>query len=71
MSPFDMTRTLPPDDTAAAPRTDVADGLTRDPKELPPKCAWRVTVVADVDPSASELRSRHSAAVASTEERHS
>jgi L-histidine N-alpha-methyltransferase len=37
VSPFDITRTLPPDATAAALRADVADGLTRDPKELPPK----------------------------------
>jgi L-histidine N-alpha-methyltransferase len=37
VSPFDLTRTLAPDDTAAALRADVADGLTRDPKELPPK----------------------------------
>lgn len=37
MSPFDLTRTLPADATAAALRADVADGLTRDPKQLPPK----------------------------------
>ncbi|MFC5721481.1 L-histidine N(alpha)-methyltransferase [Streptomyces gamaensis] len=37
MSPFVLTRTLPPDATAAALRADVAQGLTRSPKELPPK----------------------------------
>ncbi|MFE2428696.1 L-histidine N(alpha)-methyltransferase [Streptomyces sp. NPDC059373] len=37
MSPFSLTRTLPADAMAAALRADVADGLTRDPKQLPPK----------------------------------
>ncbi|MBL1100380.1 L-histidine N(alpha)-methyltransferase [Streptomyces coffeae] len=37
MSPFTMTRTLPVDSTTAALRDDVADGLTRTPKRLPPK----------------------------------
>lgn len=37
MSPFSITRTLPADATAAALRTDVAEGLTRTPKQLPPK----------------------------------
>ncbi|ARZ66473.1 L-histidine N(alpha)-methyltransferase [Streptomyces sp. HU2014] len=37
MSPFALTRTLPLDATAAALRADVATGLTRSPKELPPK----------------------------------
>lgn len=37
MSPFVLTRTLPLDATAAALRADVAEGLTRSPKELPPK----------------------------------
>ncbi|MEU1803700.1 L-histidine N(alpha)-methyltransferase [Streptomyces sp. NPDC019937] len=37
MSPFTVTRTLPPDATAAALRADVAEGLTRTPKQLPPK----------------------------------
>jgi L-histidine N-alpha-methyltransferase len=39
MSPaaFTLTRTLPLDATAAALRADVADGLTRHPKRLPPK----------------------------------
>ncbi|MFI8941794.1 L-histidine N(alpha)-methyltransferase [Streptomyces syringium] len=37
MSPFALTRTLPLDATAAALRADVATGLTRTPKELPPK----------------------------------
>ncbi|MEV4742996.1 L-histidine N(alpha)-methyltransferase [Streptomyces sp. NPDC049555] len=37
MSPFVLTRSLPPDATAAALRADVAQGLTRSPKELPPK----------------------------------
>ncbi|MCQ8769614.1 L-histidine N(alpha)-methyltransferase [Streptomyces telluris] len=37
MSPFALTRTLPADATAAALRADVATGLTRTPKELPPK----------------------------------
>ncbi|MCW2870997.1 L-histidine N(alpha)-methyltransferase [Actinacidiphila oryziradicis] len=39
MSPtaFTLTRTLPADATAAALRADVADGLTHDPKRLPPK----------------------------------
>ncbi|GAA0365521.1 L-histidine N(alpha)-methyltransferase [Streptomyces blastmyceticus] len=37
MSPFALTRTLPPDATAAALRADVATGLTRTPKVLPPK----------------------------------
>ncbi|WP_030253589.1 L-histidine N(alpha)-methyltransferase [Streptomyces violens] len=37
MSPLAITRTLPPDATAAALRTDVAQGLTSSPKTLPPK----------------------------------
>ncbi|MEU7040918.1 L-histidine N(alpha)-methyltransferase [Streptomyces varsoviensis] len=37
MSPFALTRTLPADATAAALRADVAEGLTREPKQLPPK----------------------------------
>ena len=37
MSPFQLTRTLPEDATEAALRADVHDGLTRVPKELPPK----------------------------------
>ncbi|KNB53772.1 L-histidine N(alpha)-methyltransferase [Streptomyces caatingaensis] len=37
MSPFVLTRTLPPDATAAALRADVAEGLTGSPKALPPK----------------------------------
>ncbi|MDW6065244.1 L-histidine N(alpha)-methyltransferase [Streptomyces sp. FXJ1.4098] len=37
MSPFTITRTLPADATAAALRADVAEGLTRTPKQLPPK----------------------------------
>ncbi|MEU1791011.1 L-histidine N(alpha)-methyltransferase [Streptomyces sparsogenes] len=37
MSPFTLSRTLPADATAAALRADVADGLTRTPKQLPPK----------------------------------
>lgn len=37
MSPFALTRTLPADATAAALRADVAEGLTRTPKQLPPK----------------------------------
>ncbi|MFI1952297.1 L-histidine N(alpha)-methyltransferase [Streptomyces xinghaiensis] len=37
MSPFAVTRTLPADATAAALRTDVLRGLSRRPKELPPK----------------------------------
>ncbi|MFJ4857731.1 L-histidine N(alpha)-methyltransferase [Streptomyces sp. NPDC088730] len=37
MSPFLLTRTLPVDATAAALRADVLDGLTRQPKTLPPK----------------------------------
>ncbi|MET9625519.1 L-histidine N(alpha)-methyltransferase [Streptomyces sp. NPDC006464] len=37
MSPFQLTRTLPEDATEAALRADVQDGLTRAPKELPPK----------------------------------
>ncbi|MEV6316612.1 L-histidine N(alpha)-methyltransferase [Streptomyces sp. NPDC051776] len=37
MSPFTVTRTLPADATAAALRSDVLHGLTRDPKQLPPK----------------------------------
>ncbi|MEU6083495.1 L-histidine N(alpha)-methyltransferase [Streptomyces sp. NPDC047108] len=37
MSPFTVTRTLPADATAAALRSDVRHGLTRDPKQLPPK----------------------------------
>ncbi|GFH37987.1 L-histidine N(alpha)-methyltransferase [Streptomyces pacificus] len=37
MSPFQLTRTLPEDATSAALRTDVRRGLTRSPKELPPK----------------------------------
>jgi L-histidine N-alpha-methyltransferase len=37
VSQFTLTRTLPADATAAALRADVADGLSRDPKRLPPK----------------------------------
>ncbi|MFI9045363.1 L-histidine N(alpha)-methyltransferase [Streptomyces sp. NPDC053427] len=37
MSPLSITRTLPADATAAALRADVAQGLTRTPKQLPPK----------------------------------
>jgi L-histidine Nalpha-methyltransferase len=37
LSPFALTRALPPDATAASLRADVADGLTRNPKQLPPK----------------------------------
>ncbi|MET7935815.1 L-histidine N(alpha)-methyltransferase [Streptomyces sp. NPDC005322] len=37
MSPFTVTRTLAADTTSAALRADVADGLTRSPKQLPPK----------------------------------
>ncbi|MFJ9808942.1 L-histidine N(alpha)-methyltransferase [Streptomyces sp. NPDC101158] len=37
MSPFQLTRTLPEDATSAALRADVLHGLTRSPKELPPK----------------------------------
>ncbi|MFB7862645.1 L-histidine N(alpha)-methyltransferase [Streptomyces sp. NPDC056069] len=37
MSPFQLTRTLPADATGAALRADVLHGLTRSPKELPPK----------------------------------
>ncbi|MFD7319616.1 L-histidine N(alpha)-methyltransferase [Streptomyces sp. NPDC059875] len=37
MSPFQLTRTLPVDATDADLRADVLHGLTRMPKELPPK----------------------------------
>ncbi|MBT2443789.1 L-histidine N(alpha)-methyltransferase [Streptomyces sp. ISL-36] len=37
MSPFQLTRTLPEDATDADLRADVVHGLTRTPKELPPK----------------------------------
>ncbi|MEV0370812.1 L-histidine N(alpha)-methyltransferase [Streptomyces sp. NPDC050636] len=37
MSPLSITRTLPADATAAALRADVTQGLTRTPKQLPPK----------------------------------
>ncbi|GHF29310.1 histidine N-alpha-methyltransferase [Streptomyces mashuensis] len=37
MSQFALTRTLPQDATAAALREDVTEGLTRWPKQLPPK----------------------------------
>lgn len=37
MSPLSLTRTLPADATAAALRADVAAGLSRTPKQLPPK----------------------------------
>ncbi|MFB4419887.1 L-histidine N(alpha)-methyltransferase [Streptomyces sp. QL37] len=37
MSPFLLTRTLPADATDAALRADVLNGLTRQPKTLPPK----------------------------------
>jgi L-histidine N-alpha-methyltransferase len=37
VSPFDLTRTLPADAMGAALRADVRDGLTHDPKQLPPK----------------------------------
>ncbi|AJT62785.1 L-histidine N(alpha)-methyltransferase [Streptomyces chattanoogensis] len=37
MSPLSITRTLPADATSAALRADVAQGLTRTPKQLPPK----------------------------------
>ncbi|MER8232862.1 L-histidine N(alpha)-methyltransferase [Streptomyces sp. NPDC094049] len=37
MSPFELTRTLAPDAAGADLRADVLHGLTRTPKELPPK----------------------------------
>uniref|UniRef100_UPI0027411F0A L-histidine N(alpha)-methyltransferase n=1 Tax=Streptomyces sp. MK5 TaxID=3064253 RepID=UPI0027411F0A len=37
MSPFHVTRTLPEDAMAAALRADVREGLTAEPKTLPPK----------------------------------
>ncbi|MCZ1006105.1 L-histidine N(alpha)-methyltransferase [Streptomyces lydicus] len=37
MSPLSITRTLPADATAAALRADVTQGLSRTPKQLPPK----------------------------------
>jgi L-histidine N-alpha-methyltransferase len=37
VSPFDLTRTLPADAMSAALRADVREGLTHDPKQLPPK----------------------------------
>ncbi|MEU5211150.1 L-histidine N(alpha)-methyltransferase [Streptomyces sp. NPDC020742] len=37
MSPLSITRTLPADATAAALRADVIQGLSRAPKQLPPK----------------------------------
>ncbi|MEE1754546.1 L-histidine N(alpha)-methyltransferase [Streptomyces sp. SP18CS02] len=37
MSPFLLTRTLPEDATGADLRADVLQGMTRTPKELPPK----------------------------------
>ncbi|EST30190.1 hypothetical protein N566_21675 [Streptomycetaceae bacterium MP113-05] len=37
MSPFTLTRTLPPDATAAALRADVEQGMTRPPRHLPPR----------------------------------
>ncbi|MFJ9729501.1 L-histidine N(alpha)-methyltransferase [Streptomyces sp. NPDC101209] len=37
MSPFHLTRILPEDATEAALRADVLEGLTRNPKTLPPK----------------------------------
>ncbi|WP_411133571.1 L-histidine N(alpha)-methyltransferase [Streptomyces sp. C10] len=37
MSRLSITRTLPADATAAALRADVAEGLSRTPKQLPPK----------------------------------
>ncbi|KAF4408362.1 MULTISPECIES: L-histidine N(alpha)-methyltransferase [Streptomyces] len=37
MSPFAVTRTLPADATAAALRADVLAGLSRRPRQLPPK----------------------------------
>ncbi|MEU9112915.1 L-histidine N(alpha)-methyltransferase [Streptomyces sp. NPDC048483] len=37
MSPLSITRTLPADATSAALRADVTQGLTRTPKQLPPK----------------------------------
>ncbi|MEW1695321.1 MULTISPECIES: L-histidine N(alpha)-methyltransferase [unclassified Streptomyces] len=37
MSPFQLTRTLAPDAAGADLRADVLHGLTRTPKELPPK----------------------------------
>jgi L-histidine N-alpha-methyltransferase len=37
MSPFSLTRSLPADATAEALRADVREGLTRSPKQLPPK----------------------------------
>lgn len=37
MSPFTLTRTLPPDATAAALRADVEHGLARQPRQLPPR----------------------------------
>ncbi|GAU69062.1 hypothetical protein SSP35_10_00940 [Streptomyces sp. NBRC 110611] len=37
MTPLSITRTLPADATAAALRADVVQGLSRTPKQLPPK----------------------------------
>ncbi|MEU9125710.1 L-histidine N(alpha)-methyltransferase [Streptomyces sp. NPDC048506] len=37
MSPLSITRTLPADATTAALRADVSQGLSRTPKQLPPK----------------------------------
>jgi L-histidine Nalpha-methyltransferase len=37
VSPFSLTRTLPQNATAAALRADVAHGLSRQPKQLPPR----------------------------------
>lgn len=63
MSPFVLTRTLPLDATAAALRADVAEGLTRSPKELPPKWFYdargselfdEITLLPDYYPTRAE-----------------
>ncbi|MBC2876229.1 MULTISPECIES: L-histidine N(alpha)-methyltransferase [Streptomyces] len=78
MSQFVLSRTLPSDATAAALRADVAEGLTRSPKELPPKWFYdargsalfdEITLLPEYYPTRAEreiLRARADAIAAAT-----
>lgn len=68
MSPFILSRTLPVDATAAALRADVARGLTRSPKQLPPKWFYdargselfeRITELPEYYPTRAEREILH------------
>ncbi|MBZ4324306.1 L-histidine N(alpha)-methyltransferase, partial [Streptomyces huiliensis] len=78
MSQFVLSRTLPSDATAAALRADVAEGLTRSPKELPPKWFYdargsalfdEITLLPEYYPTRAEreiLRARAAGIAAAT-----